>query len=359
MDKEEMKRVMNVWASSVALLCYCYTVVRSVPKGTLRLISLLPIFFLLSLLPLSLSSFQLAAPAAFLLVWLCNFKLLLFFFEAGPLIHCPSCLRFVLAAALPIKIKPSTTTMPAGPPFPKARVTLPAKALVLALLHHVCEYRSSLHPYLVWLLYGACIFFGIELVLALYSLPGQVVLSGQGIELEPQFNEPLLSTSLEDFWGRRWNLTVSAILREAIYDPIRAASLRWAGRRLGSYVAVLVTFTTSGLMHEVVFYYFIRSTPTWEVTVFFLIQGGCVVAEKEVKRRLRGRWRPNKLISRALTLGFLGVMAIRLIGVSMVESGVDEKAIRESRVILNFLKEKAGLVLASYILKIGLVKRLL
>ncbi|KAJ6779053.1 LONG-CHAIN-ALCOHOL O-FATTY-ACYLTRANSFERASE 3-RELATED [Salix koriyanagi] len=41
-----------------------------------------------------------------------------------------------------------------------------------------------------------------------------------GLELEPQFNDPYLSTSLQDFWGRRWNLmcalTVEIALKKAV-----------------------------------------------------------------------------------------------------------------------------------------------
>lgn len=82
-----------------------------------------------------------------------------------------------------------------------------------------------------------------------------------------------------------------------------------------------------------------------EVTVFFMIQGSCVVVE-EVKKQLGGRRQLNKVVSRVLTLGFMGVTAIRPIGFPMIENGIDEKAIRECHVTGNFLKEKAGLIVA-------------
>ena len=41
-----------------------------------------------------------------------------------------------------------------------------------------------------------------------------------GFELAPQFNQPYLSTSLSDFWGRRWNIVASSCLRFLIYEPI-------------------------------------------------------------------------------------------------------------------------------------------
>lgn len=43
------------------------------------------------------------------------------------------------------------------------------------------------------------------------------------------FDEPYLATSLQDFWGRRWNLMVSSIFRSAIYAPTRDVFKRKPG----------------------------------------------------------------------------------------------------------------------------------
>ncbi|KAJ4866546.1 putative long-chain-alcohol O-fatty-acyltransferase 3 [Raphanus sativus] len=48
----------------------------------------------------------------------------------------------------------------------------------------------------------------------LYPLPKLspgLVFASLGCDLEPQFNEPYLATSLQDFWGRRWTSMVTAI----------------------------------------------------------------------------------------------------------------------------------------------------
>ena len=62
---------------------------------------------------------------------------------------------------------------------------------------------------------------------ALYSLLGTIMDTSAsimswacGYELAPQFNQPWLSTSLSDFWGRRWNIVASSCLRFLIYEPI-------------------------------------------------------------------------------------------------------------------------------------------
>ncbi|KAJ6429979.1 hypothetical protein OIU84_021400 [Salix udensis] len=72
------------------------------------------------------------------------------------------------------------------------------------------------------------------------------------MELEPPSNEPYLSTSLQDFWGRRWNLMVTNLLRHTVYKPVRSS----LGSLLGQWAplpAVAASFLVSGLMHELLF----------------------------------------------------------------------------------------------------------
>jgi hypothetical protein len=47
-----------------------------------------------------------------------------------------------------------------------------------------------------------------------------------GIELEPAYNKPFLSSSLTDFWGKRWNLLISNLMRTAVYEPVLYVCLR-------------------------------------------------------------------------------------------------------------------------------------
>ncbi|KAK4360075.1 hypothetical protein RND71_022304 [Anisodus tanguticus] len=48
-----------------------------------------------------------------------------------------------------------------------------------------------------------------------------MVLVASRVELEPPFDEPYKTSSLQDFWRRRWNLMVTNILRPTVYDPVR------------------------------------------------------------------------------------------------------------------------------------------
>eukprot|EP00198_Chlamydomonas_reinhardtii_P003257 XP_001692593.1 predicted protein [Chlamydomonas reinhardtii] len=55
--------------------------------------------------------------------------------------------------------------------------------------------------------------------------PGAVAVEALGLQLVPTFDAPWLSTSLADFWGRRWNITTSSVLRTLVYDPIAEGRL--------------------------------------------------------------------------------------------------------------------------------------
>lgn len=43
--------------------------------------------------------------------------------------------------------------------------------------------------------------------------------------LQPPFRQPYLSTSLSDFWGRRWNRPQSQLLRILVFEPVREGRL--------------------------------------------------------------------------------------------------------------------------------------
>jgi hypothetical protein len=55
-----------------------------------------------------------------------------------------------------------------------------------------------------------------ELALGFCNFVGTAV----GIDLQPGMQMPLLSTSLREFWGYRWNLPTTDILRAVCYSPL-------------------------------------------------------------------------------------------------------------------------------------------
>ncbi|ESW18539.1 hypothetical protein PHAVU_006G049700 [Phaseolus vulgaris] len=330
----EIERFIKVWLTTISCLCYCYFIASKIPKGFLRLLSLLPILYLFLILPFNLSSFHLGGPTTFFLVWLATFKLLLFSFNQGPLAQSPNILHFISLASLPINLNQNKTK-------PKPKSLLLLKLLILALIIHAYDYRQNFHPLFILVLYCCHMYLGIELVLALTAIPVRTLL---GFNLQPQFNEPYLSTSLQDFWGRRWNLMVTGILRPAVFHPVYSISTRFVGPSCAFSSAVFATFVVSGLMHELIYYYLTRAPPTWEVTCFFVLHGVCTAAEVAVKKvLLRRGWRLHGAVSGPLVLAFLAATGSWLFFPQLLRNGVDRKAIEEYATLVNFIKSKLQL----------------
>jgi len=63
-----------------------------------------------------------------------------------------------------------------------------------------------------------------------------------GAECNTIFRAPVLSRSLTEFWGRRWNLAFSEMTTLAVFRPLRRA---W-----GTTPATLMAFLFSGALHE-------------------------------------------------------------------------------------------------------------
>ncbi|KAJ4711539.1 acyl-CoA--sterol O-acyltransferase 1-like [Melia azedarach] len=367
----EIKNFIMVWVSVAVCLCYCYVIGKTVSKGVKRLIFVIPIVCLFLYLPLFLYSAHLGGTTAFFIPWLTNFKLLLFAFGLGPLSSDPSISLplFVLVSALPIKIQrqnpspkshqnghtqetPSPnshqngflTPSPSSPhePDPKPKeglVNYAIKGFLLAIMVRAYDYSDFIHPKLILLLYAFHIYFLLELILAVSAALARAIL---GLELEPQFNEPYLATSLQDFWGRRWNIMVATILRPTVYKPSLKICARFIGRKWAPLPAVFATFMVSGFMHELMFYYLGRMEPTWEVTRFFVLHGICLVVEIAAKKAVDGKFRLPRLISGPLTVAFVMGTGLTMFFPHFSRCKVDTKAFEEYRAVGNFLSSSVG-----------------
>ena len=108
-------------------------------------------------------------------------------------------------------------------------------------------YSDHMYPKDLLILYCFHIYFLLEFILAIVATLAQVLL---GMELEPQFNEPYLSTSLQDFWGRRWNLMVTNTLRITVYNSTQHAFVTHGiNKKWAPLIVVFVTFVVSGLIY--------------------------------------------------------------------------------------------------------------
>ncbi|KAI3905186.1 hypothetical protein MKX01_017432 [Papaver californicum] len=241
---------------SFLALSYCYFIASGIPKGKFRLISVIPILCLFIILPRVLDTNLLRGLTALYLVWLD---------PLSPKDRPIPFSHFLTLACLPINIKPTSqnnkNSSVKSPDISKPPFLFAIKVLVL--------------------------------VMTIFGVTTAKVLS---LETEPVFNEPYLSASLQEFWSRRWNLVATNLLRVSVYEPV----MKW-----GHLPALIATFVVSGVMHEITFFYLTGVNPTWEVTLFFVLQGLCVGLEVKVKKLVNGRWRLPLMVSTTLTVGLV------------------------------------------------------
>jgi len=93
----------------------------------------------------------------------------------------------------------------------------------------------------------------------------------RGVKADPIMSAPLGSTSLGEFWGKRWNLGFRQLAHELVFQPLY--------RRLGANTAGLLVFAVSGVIHDLVISLPARGGYGLP-TLYFLLQGGGVTTER-------------------------------------------------------------------------------
>ena len=113
-----------------------------------------------------------------------------------------------------------------------------------------------------------------------------------GVDAVPIMDKPLLSASLSEFWGRRWNLGFRQLGHEWIFRPLH--------RTIGVAGAGFLVFVLSGLIHDLVISLPARGgygLPTG----YFVLQGAGVALERsQTGRRLGLRGGVNGWVFMAL-----------------------------------------------------------
>ena len=144
------------------------------------------------------------------------------------------------------------------------------------------------------LLYAVGLYLFIAIVM---SCVGVFTVGFLGLAVAPHFDRPFLSSSLTDFWSRRWNLNTGYTMRFMIYDPICEGRLikkeegttgpeavsTW--RRAA---AVCASFAVSGWLHEV-FIIYLRGRLSGYWMAFFTLQGPLLFIESMGRRWLKKR----------------------------------------------------------------------
>ena len=92
-----------------------------------------------------------------------------------------------------------------------------------------------------------------------------------GVDAKPIMSAPLRSTSLAEFWGKRWNLGFRQLAYDLIYRPLH--------RTLGASITGFLVFVVSGLIHDAVISLPARGGYGLP-TMYFMAQGVGVMVER-------------------------------------------------------------------------------
>jgi alginate O-acetyltransferase complex protein AlgI len=112
-----------------------------------------------------------------------------------------------------------------------------------------------------------------------------------GIDAQPIMSSPILSKTLSEFWGKRWNLGFRQLAHEFVFKPLQ--------KRTGASVAGLLVFVASGLIHDLVISLPARGGYGLP-TAYFTVQGLGVLFERSaLARRMELQ---KKLPARIFTL---------------------------------------------------------
>jgi len=100
-----------------------------------------------------------------------------------------------------------------------------------------------------------------------------------GVEAQPIMSKPILSKTLSEFWGKRWNLGFRQLAHDLIFRPLH--------KRVGVATAGLLVFVASGLIHDLVISLPARGGYGFP-TGYFVLQGLGVTLERSTLGRRLG-----------------------------------------------------------------------
>ncbi|MBI5049312.1 MAG: hypothetical protein HZC11_00170 [Nitrospirae bacterium] len=104
-----------------------------------------------------------------------------------------------------------------------------------------------------------------------------------GFDMMINFNLPLFSTSIADFW-RRWHISLSTWVRDYLFTPLFVSlrNMKVKGN-LRLYLSLFITMTLLGLWHGA----------GWNYIVFFFFEGTLLVIYQYIQPKLQKSINPQ------------------------------------------------------------------
>lgn len=91
------------------------------------------------------------------------------------------------------------------------------KFVALGCVCYLYTFRESIPPMVIYFVYCWHMYIICSLMFEGIAATVSPLL---GIELEAAYDKPFLAHSLANFWGQRWNILISDLLRVSVYDPV-------------------------------------------------------------------------------------------------------------------------------------------
>lgn len=214
-----------------------------------------------------------------------------------------------------------------------ALTILPATTGPMTILDANLPFPQQLfHASILSAIYIWVIYFMLDLYYHSLAFCFVAVLRHNPEQWPPLFDDPWRSTSLGDFWGRRWHQLLRDYVVSLGSQPLTACLTKLrspvpattstttatgqgsanVGRRKRSALSVLAAFVVSGVLHDIAFRSMRRGGEPMQM-IFFVMQGVGVVLERAfserwVHARLKSPW--YRVMGRVWTFSWLLVWGI-------------------------------------------------
>jgi hypothetical protein len=127
----------------------------------------------------------------------------------------------------------------------------------------------------VWLLWPYCAAIALTLPSGVFRLIVGTYMLVTGNRCLPMFNNPVLSTTISEFWGSRWNLMFVRCIKRGAFLPLVRAG--WSPA-----VAALASFGVSAFVHELLILVVLGRLDGFN-GLFFLLQTIPIVLERRFR----------------------------------------------------------------------------
>ena len=122
-----------------------------------------------------------------------------------------------------------------------------------------------------------------------------------GVNVKELFRSPYKSRSLNEFWGKRWNMAFSEMTTLIAYRPLKF--------KIGKTGAMMISFLLSGILHEIAISLPVKAGYALPM-LYFALHG--ILMYTEEKSALVQKILANKILSHVWVLGWL-ILPIHLL----------------------------------------------